>query len=102
MIIISKGETIIQGSVKELLNAQELIVWFGVNDVAKAKTILSTTAFANTVDVNANQHLLLHTSHESIAIINKLLCDGGVQVSSIETKRKLEDYFLKLISPTLN
>jgi ABC-type multidrug transport system ATPase subunit len=102
MIIINKGQTIVQGNVKELLNSQELIVWFGVNDVAKAKTILSTTAFANTIDTGNNQHLLLHTSHESIAIVNKLLCDGGIYVSSIETKRKLEDYFLKLITPTLN
>ena len=33
MIIINKGETIMQGSVAELLNAQDLIVSFTVNDV---------------------------------------------------------------------
>ena len=42
-------------------------------------------------------NLFLHISQEKIAIINKLLCEKGINVFSIETKRKLEDYFLKLI-----
>ena len=40
MVIISKGKTIVQGSVSDLLNAQELIVSFSVDNVEKAKSIL--------------------------------------------------------------
>jgi ABC-2 type transport system ATP-binding protein len=98
MIIINKGKTVVQGNVTDLLNSQELVVDFTVNDVAKAKQVLGTSAFAHTVDMAVHNNLLLHTSHESIALINKLLCDNNIQVTAIETKRKLEDYFLKLIS----
>ena len=98
MIIINKGQTIVQGSVAELLNGQEMIVSFTVNDVESAKSILHASGLAGSLDSFTNSALMLHTSQEQIPHINKLFCDHNIQVSSIETKRKLEDYFLKLIA----
>ncbi len=98
MIIINKGETIVQGSVSELLNAQELIVAFTVNDVEKAKTVLATSSFEKEIASFTSSSILFHTSQENIAVINKLFCDNTILVSAIETKRQLEDYFLKLIA----
>jgi len=98
MIIINKGETIVQGSVAELLNAQDLIVSFTVNDVELSKRLLSESSFSKDIDSFSSSTVLIHTAQENIAHINKLLCDNHVLVSAIETKRKLEDYFLKLIA----
>jgi len=98
MIIINKGETIVQGSVAELLNAQDLIVSFTVNDVELSKRLLSESSFSKDMDSFSSSTVLIHTAQENIAHINKLLCDNHVLVSAIETKRKLEDYFLKLIA----
>jgi ABC-type multidrug transport system ATPase subunit len=98
MIIINKGETIVQGSVAELLNAQDLIVSFTVNDVELSKRLLSESSFSKDIDSFSASTVLIHTAQENIAHINKLLCDNHVLVSAIETKRKLEDYFLKLIA----
>jgi ABC-type multidrug transport system ATPase subunit len=98
MIIINKGETVVQGSVSELLNAQELIVAFTLDNIEKAKTVLENSPFANSINAISHSSILFHTSHESIAQINKLFCENGILVSAIETKRKLEDYFLKLIA----
>ena len=98
MIIINKGETIVQGSVTELLNAQDLIVSFTVNDVELSKRLLSESSFSKDIDSFSASTILFHTAQENIAHINKLLCDNHVLVSAIETKRKLEDYFLKLIA----
>lgn len=98
MVIISKGKTIVQGSVKELLNAQELIVAFTVDNLEKAKQLLQNASMSELIDKTETTSLQLHLSQEKIPVVNKLFTDNGVNVYSIEAKRKLEDYFLKLIN----
>jgi ABC-type multidrug transport system ATPase subunit len=98
MVIINKGKTIVQGSVTDLLNAQELIVLFSLDNKEKAKQVLLNSPFKITIEESTNNNLLLHISQEKIPSINKLFCDNGINVYSIEAKRKLEDYFLKLIN----
>jgi len=98
MVIINKGKTIVQGSVTDLLNAQDLIVSFSVDNIEKAKQSIENAGMDVSIDKIENNHLLLHIAQEKIPVINKLFCDNGVNVYSIEAKRKLEDYFLKLIN----
>ena len=98
MIIINKGKTIVQGDVAELLNSQEIIVAFKVDNIEKAVQLIKQSVFINCQTELLDSSILIHTSTENIAGINKLFCDNGINVSSIETKRKLEDYFLRLIN----
>lgn len=96
MVIVNKGETVAEGSVQELLNAQELIVAYTVDNVILARQVLEQN---NISDFTLhNNEILLHTSQSQSAEINRLLCSQGVNVFAMETKRKLEDYFLKLIN----
>lgn len=97
MVIINKGKTVVQGSVTDLLNAQDLIVSFHVNDVEKAKQLVQSSNLNLVIDGTDDQNLFIHIAQEKIPILNKLLCDNSILVYSIEAKRKLEDYFLKLI-----
>jgi ABC-type multidrug transport system ATPase subunit len=98
MVIINKGKTIVQGSVNELLNAQELIVSFRVDNAEKAKQLIISSPLNITIDSILNNDISVHISQEKIPMLNKYLCDNGINIYSIEAKRKLEDYFLKLIS----
>lgn len=98
MVIINNGKTIVQGSVSDLLNGQELIVAFEVDNIEKAKEILLLKVNGSKLNKIEGNNLLLHISQAEIPIINKLFCENGINVFSIETKRKLEDYFLKLIN----
>lgn len=98
MIIINKGKTIVQGDVAELLNSQEIIVAFKVDNIEKAVQLIKQSVFINCQTEVLDSSILIHTSTENIAGINKLFCDNRINVSSIETKRKLEDYFLRLIN----
>lgn len=97
MVIINKGKTVVQGSVADLLNAQELIVSFQVDDIEKAKNITKDSTLNVIIDSVDKGYLLIHISQEKVPVLNKLFCDNGIRVFSIEAKRKLEDYFLKLI-----
>lgn len=98
MVIINKGKTIVQGSVTDLLNAQDLIVSFHVDDVNKSKHLAQSSSLNLVIESVDDKNLLIHISQDKIPILNKLYCDNGIQVFSIEAKRKLEDYYLKLIS----
>jgi len=98
MVIINKGKTIVQGSVSELLNGQELIVSFAVDNIDRAKEAVKHVINENDINKTEGNNLFLHISQDKIPMINKLFCEKGVNVFSIETKRKLEDYFLKLIN----
>lgn len=98
MIIINNGKTIVQGQVSELLNSQEIIVLFKIDLIDKALSILKSSIFSACETTVEDSQLFIYTSIESISIINKLFCDNDIKVSSIEIKRKLEDYFLRLIN----
>ena len=72
------------------------ILWANIE---KAKSLLNNLADKDVIiDKIDHASLLLHVSQEKIPVINKLFCDHGINVFSIEAKRKLEDYFLKLIN----
>lgn len=95
MVVINKGKTIVEGTVNELLNQEELIVSFEVSDVDKSIAILNHEFL---IEQETNQHIQFHISKSDITKINKKLIEAGIEIYAIETKRKLEDYFLKLIS----
>lgn len=98
MVIINKGKTLVQGSVADLLNEQELIVSFTLDDIDKAKSLLASFGIEKQFISSSQNNLLLQISNDKIPAVNKLFCDNAIKVFSIETKRKLEDYFLKLIN----
>ena len=98
MVVINKGKTVVQGTVEELLNMQELIVSIQVENVAKAKQLIGTSNLKINIESENHNSLLIHISQEQIPILNRIFCENGILVYSIESKRKLEDYFLKLVS----
>lgn len=97
MVIINKGKTIAEGSVNELLNSQDLVVSFNVDDTEKTKKIILESGMEILIDSIHDNNLLLNLTSEKVPVLNKLLCDNNIRVFSIESKRKLEDYYLKLI-----
>ncbi|MDP2175363.1 MAG: ABC transporter ATP-binding protein [Bacteroidota bacterium] len=95
MVIINKGVTVVEGEVKTLLNQEELIVVFETDNALRATEILGKEIIA---EVLSETHFQAHIHKDEISPINLKLLQNGLQVFGIETKRKLEDYFLKLIN----
>ncbi len=97
MVIINQGKTIVQGNVTDLLNGQDIVVQFKVDPINKALDILKQhPVYVNCATEVLDSKLMIHTSLDEIKTINKLFCENNIAVSAIETKRKLEDYFLRL------
>jgi len=97
MVIINKGKSIVEGEVQDLLNAQELVVHLEVDVVEKAKQIISTH-FSNAQFVGETAtELEVAIEKSQVPNLNKALIENGVQVFALEPKRKLEDFFMKIV-----
>lgn len=96
MVIINKGKTVAEGSVSELLGSQDLLVSFTVNDPERAVQVM--TASGASIMERKEKTILVNVAGSGIPALNKSLCEHNIEVFAIESKRKLEDYFLKLIN----
>ncbi|GJQ32502.1 MAG: bacitracin ABC transporter ATP-binding protein BcrA [Ignavibacteriaceae bacterium] len=96
MVIINKGQTVIEGSVNELLDATEARVNIEVDDPQKAVQLIGETSFNGKIDSVTGNTVILFAHKSDIAPINKKLVENGLSVSSIVPTRSLEEYFLNL------
>jgi len=98
MVIINKGRSIIEGEVADLLNSGELVVVLGIDEVQKAADVLKSTYPEMKSSVLGKNELELVTTRLEVPKINTLLTQHAFAIHSIEPKRKLEDYFMKIIA----
>ncbi len=98
MVIINKGKSVVEGEVSALLNSEELVLKLEVNEPEKAVNIIHKHFPHLTILGTDNQQLNLSISKVAIGELNKTLVQYGLLVYSIESKRKLEDYFIKIIA----
>lgn len=96
MIIINKGQSIIEGDVGKLLNSTELIVFFAIENPDRLRTVIELSDWKNKIVNVHDTQIEFHLDKNEIGMLNKYLVENGVVVNGIESKRKLEDYFLKL------
>ena len=98
MVIINKGEKIIEGNVSELLNNDEILVEFNLDEV-NSSTELLKKHYNNIVVRKTGKNLIeVMTTPQSISKINNLFVKNDITVKSIIPKRKLEDYYMKIIN----
>jgi ABC-type multidrug transport system ATPase subunit len=97
MVIITKGKSLVEGNVQELLNAQELTVRLELSDVNKAITLIQHH-FANVEITRINEvEISLSIEKQQVPHLNKMLGDNNILVYALEPKRKLEDFFMKIV-----
>lgn len=96
MVIINKGQAKVEGNVQDLLNSNQLRVNFRVDDVEKSKSLLATTKWNNDINSITPNEIIFNLNPEEIPLINKMLVENNVNVSSIVPTRSLEEYFLNI------
>ncbi len=97
MVIINKGKSIVEGEVQDLLNAQELVVHLEVDQVEKAVQVIRAQ-FPNAQIVSQNAtELEVAIEKQNVPLLNKLIIENGISVFALEPKRKLEDFFMKIV-----
>ncbi len=97
MVIINKGQTIIEGSVSELMNAQDTLLSVELLERSNEALQLLQQQFASIkVEVISPKTLELNVERSLIPAINAALVNGGFAVVALEPKRTLEDFFIQM------
>lgn len=97
MVIINKGKTIIEGSVNELLNSSNMVVKFQLNDTGRGEKLLAKD-FGDIRKLNFSEdELTFEIEKMRIADVVECFVKNNLRIYSVEQKRKLEDYFIKMI-----
>ena len=96
MVIINKGKTLIEGSVKELLNNNTDSIIIRFKSDTDVNSILSNSVFSNNFYNTSNDNLNMELGEIKIPELIKLLVENKVKIFSVERKKSLEDYFLKI------
>ena len=96
MVVINKGRTVQFGTVSELLNANELVVHLEVGQPEKAESWLREKG----IHVISRHDAVIAFSHSrsELPALNAALVAAGFEVYALESRRKLEDYFLQLVN----
>lgn len=97
MVIINQGRSIIEGNVQELLNNEETVVRVEIDSSDKAIQLIKSNLQISTVDRISATICEVVMLKSRVPELSKLLVEAGLQIQAIEPKRKLEDYFIKII-----
>lgn len=97
MVIINKGKSIIEGDVNELLNSSLMMVKFSSDEPGKFCNLLAKEFSEITELKVTDSEIEFEVSRERIPEINKFMVKQNISIAGIEQKRKLEDYFIKMI-----
>jgi len=93
MVIINKGQVIVEGDVQELLGGSTIKVTLSCNRPEEALAIASEiTSDAHLVDAQ----LVLEIPREAVAKLVSKLVSNQIEVHAVVPVRKLEDYFISL------
>ncbi len=98
MVIINHGVTVVEGNVADLLNAQELVVRIEVDHPEKAHAIISSNFDQVIIQQTEANMLQIAADKNQIPMLTKALTERDVMIYSIESKKKLEDYFIKMVA----
>jgi len=96
MIIINKGKTLIEGKVEELLNKDGDNISIRYKSKKDIKSIIEKSPFANNTFTIENSSLNIQLSEDKIPMLIKLLVKDDIHIFSVERKKSLEDYFLRI------
>ena len=96
MIIINKGNKIVEGEVNQLLSSKSLKVTIEVENAETAKKVLENTKWYNQIESITGNKFSINSESKDIPEINKYLVENGVLVNALVPVRSLEDYFLSI------
>ena len=94
MLIISKGSSVVEGNVHELLNAAVFQLRLEVSEPGKAMEILRTGSAASELQLEPEGSIKLKANRLDVPAIIKELVEKGILVYSVVPVNSLEQYFL--------
>ena len=98
MVIINKGRSIVEGNVSDLMNGENLILRLEASPMPAAKNVLLAWKPTLLWDNVGDASIQFPIEKSEIPSLTKLLVEQNIEIYSLEAKRTLEDYFIKIVS----
>lgn len=96
MVIISKGVAVAEGSVKDLLSSDDLRVDYTFEKADVFSELLRSSVWNARLESSDLQTFTFRLNESEVGELNHWCCSNGVPPVGIASRRKLEDYFMKL------
>jgi ABC-type multidrug transport system ATPase subunit len=96
MAIIHKGKTITEGRVADLLSDENMMVRFFISNPVKALEIVKSSEYAESFINLQDNELIMDLNNKKINQVLGLLMGGGIDIHQVISRKRLEDYFLKI------
>jgi ABC-type uncharacterized transport system ATPase subunit len=96
MVIINRGQAIIEGAVQDLLNAGRMKVTIETPDAARALACINASPLAKHVHSSTDGAVILMLEKSEIPDVAAMLSAAGVALYGIVPVRSLEEYFISL------
>lgn len=97
MLIIDKGRKMVEGRVGALLNPEDTLVELHTTDDARALTTLTASGWTEYLQKGSGP-IRLRMDKKRIPLLAAYLVEQQVGILSLQTRHRLEDYFLSLTS----
>ncbi len=96
MLIIDKGQKLVEGTVNELFNPDDTVVYVETTNNKACANILQSGIYATNVTGFDAAGIELKLKKEFVPSLTRLLVENNVEVLSVTPRHSLEDYFLKI------
>lgn len=96
MLIIDKGQKIIEGAVAELFDPARTLVHVAVNDPQQAVQWLQTSSWGAHIKEQQNNVIVLQLNRQQVPALTASLVQAGIEIMAIQPVNSLESYFLSL------
>lgn len=98
MVIINKGRSIVEGKVSDLMNGENLILRLEASPMPAVKNTLLAWKPALLWDNVGDSAVQFPIEKSEIPVLTKFLVEQTIEIYSLEAKRTLEDYFIKIVN----
>lgn len=96
MLIIDRGSKVVEGSVRELINPDRVMLELEATDIARAQGLIGGSAWSSAIRPSAPGRLLLDLSKEEVPLLAAMLVQAGIGLTAMKPVNTLEAYFLSL------
>lgn len=96
MLILDKGQKVVEGSVRELFDSSKILLELEVNNPDTIYKQLLAGSWAQYVKERHGNLIKFQLSKEKIPLLHAHLVSIGAEVMALRPRHSLEDYFLSL------
>lgn len=98
LVVVDRGHCVVQGSAKALLSQSERQIRITVGRADEALALLNAGPWAGRGRLNDRGELTGALGREEVPSAVQFLTQNGFEVYAIESRQKLEDYYMNLLN----